>query len=57
MPLNLAAALHARFGFAAFRPGQAIAIEHLLAGRHALVVVPTGAGKSLIYQLAAFPHV
>ena len=53
MALDLAATLHARFGFSEFRPGQAEAIEHLLAGRHALVVMPTGAGKSLIYQLAA----
>ncbi|MDH7484924.1 MAG: RecQ family ATP-dependent DNA helicase [Anaerolineae bacterium] len=37
---------------AAFRPGQAEAIEALLAGQNALVVMPTGAGKSLIYQIA-----
>jgi ATP-dependent DNA helicase RecQ len=41
------------FGFAAFRPGQEQAIHSVLAGRHALVVMPTGAGKSLIYQLAS----
>jgi len=50
---DLLATLHTHFGFAAFRPGQAEAIEHLLAGQHALVVMPTGAGKSLIYQFAA----
>jgi ATP-dependent DNA helicase RecQ len=50
---DLTATLRTRFGFAAFRPGQAKAIESLLAGEHALVVMPTGAGKSLIYQLTA----
>lgn len=45
--------LETRFGFRSFRPGQAEALERLLAGQHALVVMPTGAGKSLIYQLAA----
>jgi ATP-dependent DNA helicase RecQ len=50
---DLLTTLHTHFGFAAFRPGQAEAIAHLLAGRHTLVVMPTGAGKSLIYQLAA----
>jgi len=49
----LTAALQTHFGFADFRLGQAEAIEHLLAGRNALVVMPTGSGKSLIYQLAA----
>jgi len=53
MTSDLLAALHTHFGFAAFRPGQAEAIAHLLAGQHTLVVMPTGAGKSLIYQLAA----
>jgi ATP-dependent DNA helicase RecQ len=46
--------LNTRFGCSAFRPGQAEAIRNLLAGRHMLVVMPTGAGKSLIYQLASF---
>jgi len=47
------AALRVHFGFTAFRPGQAEAIGHLLAGRHTLVVMPTGAGKSLVYQLTS----
>jgi ATP-dependent DNA helicase RecQ len=42
-----------RFGFADFRPGQREAVECLLGGQHALVVMPTGAGKSLVYQLAS----
>src|SRR4051795_5987630 len=45
--------LAARFGFDAFRPGQERVIEALLAGRSALAVFPTGAGKSLCYQLPA----
>jgi ATP-dependent DNA helicase RecQ len=50
---DLIATLHAHFGFPAFRPGQAEAMQSLLASEHMLVVMPTGAGKSLIYQLAA----
>ena len=42
-----------RFGFTSFRPGQEHVIESLLAGRSALAVFPTGAGKSLCYQLPA----
>jgi ATP-dependent DNA helicase RecQ len=41
------------FGFDDFRPGQTTAIEALLAGRHVLSVMPTGAGKSLCYQVPA----
>src|SRR4051812_3092494 len=44
-------ALHQHFGFAAFRPGQEEAVRAALDGRDALVVMPTGAGKSLCYQL------
>lgn len=40
------------FGFSSFRPGQREVVEHLVTGRDALVVMPTGAGKSLCYQLA-----
>ncbi|WP_245466735.1 ATP-dependent DNA helicase RecQ, partial [Mesorhizobium sp. M1A.F.Ca.IN.022.07.1.1] len=41
------------FGFDDFRPGQAEVIEALLCGRHVLAVMPTGAGKSLCYQVPA----
>ncbi|MCB9724927.1 MAG: ATP-dependent DNA helicase RecQ [Spirochaetaceae bacterium] len=41
----------ARLGHAAFRPGQREAIESLLDARRALLVAPTGGGKSLCYQL------
>jgi ATP-dependent DNA helicase RecQ len=43
--------LQARFGLESFRAGQREAIEAVLAGRDALVIMPTGSGKSLIYQL------
>ena len=41
------------FGFGEFRPGQAEVVRALLAGRDVLAVMPTGAGKSLCYQLPA----
>src|SRR3954451_795893 len=40
------------FGYSELRPGQREAIEAALAGRDALVVMSTGAGKSAIYQIA-----
>ena len=45
--------LTSRFGYMEFRPGQQQVVESLLAGRSALAVFPTGAGKSLCYQLPA----
>jgi len=47
------AALRERFGYPAFRPGQEAAVESVLAGRDTLVVLPTGGGKSLCYQVPA----
>jgi len=46
-------ALRRLFGFEQFRPGQAEAVNAALADRDALVVMPTGSGKSLCYQLPA----
>ena len=41
------------FGYQSFREGQREAVDALLAGRDALVLLPTGAGKSLCYQVPA----
>jgi DNA topoisomerase-3 len=43
--------LHERFGFSDFRPHQQAVCEAATAGRDVLLVMPTGAGKSLCYQL------
>jgi ATP-dependent DNA helicase RecQ len=45
--------LRERFGFSGFRPGQQEIVRAILAGRDALAVMPTGAGKSLCFQLPA----
>jgi ATP-dependent DNA helicase RecQ len=49
----LQSALKEQFGHDGFRPGQEEAIRAVLHGRDALVVLPTGAGKSIMYQLPA----
>ena len=50
---RLNAALHRYFDHPAFRPGQAETIAAVQRGESVLAVMPTGAGKSLCYQLAA----
>ena len=52
-------ALERHFGFSRFREGQSDVIEAVLAGQDVIVVIPTGGGKSLCYQLPAllFPGV
>ncbi|OGS05312.1 MAG: hypothetical protein A3G41_03540 [Elusimicrobia bacterium RIFCSPLOWO2_12_FULL_59_9] len=46
-------ALQRRWGYGAFKPLQREAVEAALSGRDCLVVLPTGGGKSLCYQLPA----
>ena len=50
---NLEQSLQTYFGYGEFRPLQREAVEGTLAGRDVLVVMPTGAGKSLTFQLPA----
>jgi len=45
--------LESVFGFPAFRPGQREIVDRLINGTHTLSVMPTGAGKSICYQLPA----
>src|SRR5262245_58908336 len=51
--VQLRAKLHQHFGFGQFRPGQIKAVRSALEGRNTLVIMPTGSGKSLCFQLPA----
>ena len=51
--IDRAEVLRRVFGHSAFRPGQEEVVEAILSGRPTLAVMPTGAGKSLCYQLPA----
>src|SRR5215471_3187795 len=53
LPERVYQLLHERFGHQHFRPGQEAIIGALLQGEHVLIVMPTGSGKSLCYQLPA----
>jgi ATP-dependent DNA helicase RecQ len=50
---DLELALKATFGYSTFRPGQRTIIEAVMSGRDVVGIMPTGAGKSLTYQLPA----
>ena len=52
-PDGLASVLRARFGHEGFRPGQREVIDAVMGGRDALAILPTGGGKSVLYQLPA----
>jgi ATP-dependent DNA helicase RecQ len=52
-PQELREKLREHFGFRRFRPGQMEAVRSAMEGRDVLVIMPTGSGKSLCFQLPA----
>jgi len=53
MPSDAQKILHSVFGYPAFRGEQQAIVDHLIAGGDALVLMPTGGGKSLCFQIPA----
>jgi ATP-dependent DNA helicase RecQ len=53
VPLEARQVLSEIFGYPDFRPGQADAVAAVLSGRDAVVLLPTGSGKSICYQVPA----
>lgn len=51
--MDLKEALKKYFGYEQFREPQEEIIRHVLSGKHALIIMPTGSGKSILYQLPA----
>jgi ATP-dependent DNA helicase RecQ len=52
-PAKISELLHRYWGYETFRPGQEAIVSSLAGGRDACVVMPTGGGKSLCYQMPA----
>lgn len=51
---NLYGILQKKFGYASFRDGQQEIIERIIDGQDVIAILPTGMGKSLLYQLPAY---
>jgi ATP-dependent DNA helicase RecQ len=51
--MNIFQALSTYFGYKEFRPGQKEIIENIIKGENVVAVLPTGAGKSICYQIPA----
>lgn len=54
IPTRIEQTLYDKFGFKTFKPGQKTAIEAAMEGLDTLVMLPTGSGKSICYQLPGY---